>query len=741
VMPDYPGGFLLTVPDNVPHEEGTFLLPVCITQAELTQLLTYYEDGMLNDYYNNSVALDFSGAMPILEAMAFVNQPDMTACGAVLPGDGECRKYLPNVGWITYAPNDPFQTPEFVPEGYILPPWYNNPLIPLPGVVSTDAMVNFASLPVFASLPEMIESGLPRCRIEFSGTGELEVEFVQVPQGGYVLVTVDGNPLNNRLYDLNAVPLGDLSIIEDIFDIVIGQNLNATVTAEFEFVTDTNHFVDCTFLPQVSVDTLVGFGGGIRRVSLCGLSEIQDIPMPQMQRVGDCEIQWRPTAAHAWVTLIDDACGENGTNGTDGASVEMRIDSGFIQWRQSDNSPTWTNLIAVADLVGAPGAPGAPGAVGDDGASVELRVSGGFIQWRQDDNNPTWANLIAVADLVGAPGEPGQDGLDGIGLGADYYPYALRCRAAQQLGRIFCQSIGWACATAAIDKGSGGLVDVEKYLQYGSLYPSYQSFITNGWWGALQSSTGAQLQAVADWMFVGANQNAVFCAIFSVLNLNAQVSTGAERTAIANSVLLAVPNTWTAAQTTIVRERIIGMTVQEMCSWLTTGMNTHTVLTACDDCVPDQTTTWTNKFSFRAGQFLENVQVVNGTWASGDGWRENASGSGAEINFPFWTNSLCLTADSLGATSVRLEIWDIARNQIMATRNFTEPDGGTVSSVTLTFDWQALYGSGGAAEQGVKVKVFGTAGFTGYRGAIAGIYATGRGDAPPVGSFIDTGCV
>lgn len=55
---------------------------------------------------------------------------------------------------------------------------------------------------------------------------------------------------------------------------------------------------------------------------------------------------------------------------------------------------------------------------GEDGASVEMRVSGGFIQWRQDDNDPTWTNLIALSALQGPQGEqgePGEQGAPGAG--------------------------------------------------------------------------------------------------------------------------------------------------------------------------------------------------------------------------------------------------------------------------------------------------------------------------------------
>ena len=61
---------------------------------------------------------------------------------------------------------------------------------------------------------------------------------------------------------------------------------------------------------------------------------------------------------------------------------------------------------------------GLPGLDGEDGASPEMRVFEGYIQWRQDDDSPTWGNLIAIEDLRGLPGLDGEDGLPGLD-GAD----------------------------------------------------------------------------------------------------------------------------------------------------------------------------------------------------------------------------------------------------------------------------------------------------------------------------------
>lgn len=713
-MSDYPGDFLLHTPVNVPEDEGTFLLPVCINQTQLVLLLDYYERGMWSIYNPMNPALDFSGLMPVLEAMAFVNQPEMTSCGAEMPDEDGCREFKPEVAFITYLPNDPFQTPNYTPPGYLLPPWYTNPGIPLPGVIPTDAMVNFTSLPLFGNLPDLIASGLPRAQIHFEGEGELEIEFVQIPQGGYVLVVVDGNPLNNRLYDLNAVPLTDLEAIEAIFDIVIGQALNASITCELKFATPGEHVVDITFLPQVSDDVIFGMGGGIRRVSLCGLSEVEDVEPVQIETFNDgCGLRWRPNSQHDWIVLNDNICGEDGQDGTDGQDG--------ADGQDGEDGTDGTN--------------GTNGTNGQDGASAELRVTGNTLEWRQSDNSPTWAALYDLSSLEGEDGTDGTDGQNGLGFGQSFYGFDYRCRAAVALWGVIRESLVYGLSRYYADRAASITRDQGYYQSYFTMYP--RNTLNTTFFGALAAASLPQVLAVRDWLLADPN---LACQIFEVMNFNARVNSDTERTAIVNSIMLATPGGWTANQSSIVRERILAMTLNEMSMWMQIGIGSTADTSLCLDCVPDQSVTWNKAWSYRNGTFADNSNIVTGQWFSGDGWRELSSGGGAVIEIPYWINKLCLTGDSLGATSVRLEIWDIARNTMMASRSFTEPGGGTVSDVTLEFDWEAFLGAGGAAENGVRVKVFGTAGFAGYRGAIAGVSVKGRGDAPPSGS-IGYGCI
>lgn len=63
------------------------------------------------------------------------------------------------------------------------------------------------------------------------------------------------------------------------------------------------------------------------------------------------------------------------------------------------------SLVDGVLTIGIPrGADGAIGLPGENGASVELRVDNGWVQWRQSDDNPTWTNLFEIP--AGGGGEP-----------------------------------------------------------------------------------------------------------------------------------------------------------------------------------------------------------------------------------------------------------------------------------------------------------------------------------------------
>jgi hypothetical protein len=141
---------------------------------------------------------------------------------------------------------------------------------------------------------------------------------------------------------------------------------------------------------------------------------------------------------------------QNPRKASDGLEVELRSNSGYIQWRYKGFNK-WINLYALQDLKGAPGkdgkngkdglpgqkgepgAQGQPGIAGTpgargpqgapgidgldgkdgkpgaDGREIELNKSSTHVQWRYVGET-IWHNLILLTELKGAKGERGAKG-------------------------------------------------------------------------------------------------------------------------------------------------------------------------------------------------------------------------------------------------------------------------------------------------------------------------------------------
>ena len=86
------------------------------------------------------------------------------------------------------------------------------------------------------------------------------------------------------------------------------------------------------------------------------------------------------------------------------ASASMRVEGGYIQF--SGDGKTWENVIALADLKGAPGSPGSPGSPGKDGLTPHIGDNGNWYLGDTDTGKPA----------RGAPGAKGDPGKDGAGM-------------------------------------------------------------------------------------------------------------------------------------------------------------------------------------------------------------------------------------------------------------------------------------------------------------------------------------
>lgn len=284
--------------------------------------------------------------------------------------EGRCFEYPNDHPIIEYAPNDPFRTPELTPAGYFTPPWYTNPVVGWPGVLPGDALVNFTSIPNVFAIPTV---GFPRARIHVDGPGTINLELVQIPQGGLALITVDDNPLSAEFLDLTSIGITEITSLGFVLA-ALGIETDAALVNTRIWRKDIdgsgNHHIDVTFLPNVGItdEILVGFGGGIRSVVYCAQAEEIPVPViPTFRFTEGCELQVSYDGA-SYVTV-----------------------------------PGWSEFAAEC-FTGAPGAPGADGLPGAPGASVELQMDGLDLQWRQDDDSPTWSTLWTFDEPSGGSG-------------------------------------------------------------------------------------------------------------------------------------------------------------------------------------------------------------------------------------------------------------------------------------------------------------------------------------------------
>ena len=123
-------------------------------------------------------------------------------------------------------------------------------------------------------------------------------------------------------------------------------------------------------------------------------------------RVDSGFIQWKYTQSATWNNLIElselqgpqgapGVDGTNGTDGVDGREVELQTTATHIQWRYEGEA--WNDLVTLSSL---------QGPQGDDGREVEIQNSGTHIQWRYV-GDPTWINIVLLDDLKGDKGDPG----------------------------------------------------------------------------------------------------------------------------------------------------------------------------------------------------------------------------------------------------------------------------------------------------------------------------------------------
>lgn len=232
----------------------------------------------------------------------------------------ECRDFPPYAGFIEWHPTNPFIEPNEVPSGYIFPPFQ---------IVTSDNLLQFLGYSIGDVLTDLTrfysgtgvltdpESGFARFRLNLTGVGRVQLYLLAFPLGGFALVTTDDNPLSavfvDTEMDLTSAPI----------------ETNEEIINEIIFETGGDHHIDVTFIPKLNdAINFIGYGGGLRKVKLCGFEEMDEIAMFDIRQdpTRPCIVQKRPDEGAAWVDAVNiQLC-----------PPKIRVNNGVIEWQDGD---------------------------------------------------------------------------------------------------------------------------------------------------------------------------------------------------------------------------------------------------------------------------------------------------------------------------------------------------------------------------------------------------------------------
>lgn len=250
-----------------------------------------------------------------------------------------CLDFPPSESFIEYFPQNPFTEPDLIPDGYNGAPFYV-----ADSVVFTD-ILRVSANPF--DWPAIISSGLPRIRVNVSGAVKVGLGLVSIPAGGIIFITKDDDLSTARWYELTSLGLIDVVAIVAAIPALITALFSGDPTPEeiyndeiIEVFFDTpgDHHIDISFVPRVSPETIIGFGGGLRKVEICG----QQRPTMEFRTNPEdsCQLQYRNGAAAEWALMFDyGACMTN--NCCDDLPAQFRFNGAGELERSTDGGSTW----------------------------------------------------------------------------------------------------------------------------------------------------------------------------------------------------------------------------------------------------------------------------------------------------------------------------------------------------------------------------------------------------------------
>lgn len=176
---------------------------------------------------------------------------------------------------IEWFPNDPYRTPNLVPDGYLFPPWYVVGDISLIGAAPGEIATDLARITSIVGWH--LQYPLPRFRLNLTGRGVVQVYLRPVHFGGYAQIQSDGDLITLRYADMNR-------------DGGTPGETNEIVVIERVFADEGEHFLDVSAFPSLSDNTIpLGFGLSVQKIVICGFGTSSDCPDCPACPEPDCE--------------------------------------------------------------------------------------------------------------------------------------------------------------------------------------------------------------------------------------------------------------------------------------------------------------------------------------------------------------------------------------------------------------------------------------------------------------------
>lgn len=198
----------------------------------------------------------------------------------------ECQVFPPYAGVAQYSPMSPFINPDFIPEGYLAPPFVlvtDENIGEYPQNEIGDISVGIGALTLDVNWFEDIAGQLPTLTIRVQGEGTVNLEFLNQTSGGLIVVTVDNPP--NLADIIIGIVTGSENILDTNMDILSLPPETAITQIYPVPVTGAGiHTIYAVWLPILDDSLIpVRFGGGFRKFELCDFEEFPDMGITDLR--------------------------------------------------------------------------------------------------------------------------------------------------------------------------------------------------------------------------------------------------------------------------------------------------------------------------------------------------------------------------------------------------------------------------------------------------------------------------